>query len=83
MPRSIPASALSNGPPEIRADEVRKFLRQLVPWAALAVGLFIAWMIWVTLLFREVGLRDAMDSAQAARHLAHGGGFITCRSIPT
>jgi CheY-like chemotaxis protein len=77
MPRSIPASALSNGPPEIRADEVRKLLRQLVPWAALAVGLFIAWMIWVTLLFREVGLRDAMDSAQAARHLAHGDGFIT------
>lgn len=77
MPRPIPTAALTDAPPEIRAEQVRVILRRLVPWAALFVGLFMVWMIWMTLLFRELNLRDAMDTAQAARHLARGDGFVT------
>ncbi len=65
----------------LNESERRRFFRTLINKSFRALGLIIAlgmiWMIWAAMLSRGLNNRNALESAQAARHLIAGDGFTT------
>lgn len=60
-----------------RAAYFRTLWKKSFKLAGLIIALGLVWMIWASMLSRGLNNRNALASAQAARHLVQGDGFTT------
>ncbi|MDH7571916.1 MAG: hypothetical protein QHJ73_20235, partial [Armatimonadota bacterium] len=67
---------------KLRLRRWKNWVGNVLPKVPLVIIPIILWLTWVVVTFKGLAMPEALDQAQAARHLARGDGFVTSAITP-